>query len=64
MPPTEEEEAIAALIRAGLWAVFAAASLARAHGGSINAANEADALLQAFNVRFPLAEMLADPVSP
>lgn len=67
----EEVEQIAALVRAGLWVLFAAASIVRpeAHpatsmqegAGRITeaAAIEADMLLDHFNARFPVEEMLS-----
>lgn len=62
----EDAEAFAALVRAGLWALFAAASINRstagqrdAHAVTDAAAAEADLALAAFTARFPIEELLA-----
>lgn len=67
--PDEIAEQNAAMIRAGLWALFAAASLHAAAPPRPNdthtspadrAGHDADTLLLHFNARFPLDEMLAE----
>jgi hypothetical protein len=63
--PDEVAEQNAAMIRAGLWALFASASVMRSDGHDAHAvtdgsAAEADLMLIAFNARFPIEEMLAE----
>jgi hypothetical protein len=66
MPSDEEEAAqIAAVARAGLWALFAAATCAGSQHPNatgedvaIEATEAADKLLANFNARFPIEEML------
>lgn len=66
--PTDEAEQISSLVRAGLWSLWAAASIHRSEqrarpndthtSVAAAAVSEADELLVAFNARFPLEEML------
>lgn len=68
MPPTDEDDQAIEVIRAGLWALFAAASASRAWAGPsapdtgdiiARSAREADRLLAALTERFDLDAMLA-----
>lgn len=68
MPPTDEDEQAIEVIRAGLWALFAAASASRPWAGPsapdtadiiTRSGREADGLLAALAERFDLDAMLA-----